>query len=259
MKNVQKNLISSFFYTPYLLRIFSFYHQNLFIKSFTVGLIVDCSISGKMDNRVPVYCSFNKEIYDACDVVTALIRAPACPEAVVFAQALGILQVDGRWVRVPTTYHNGENIVTDSLILPESLKNSSCMSVLIFSTILEPLAYTHICDEGVYVQFELPNDTLPTFVGIAGSIAYFINITIQFPTQALHCHFDFRVFGPGSNTLNYKRFDISPVVTLFYLLFTEPNRWPYLQLLRCHIALLSVLIPTLGNLLAIVMILRKLQ
>jgi hypothetical protein len=207
-----------------------------------------------MDLRVPVYCSFSKEVYDAGDVVTALIRAPACPEAVVYAQAVGVLQVDGRWVKVPTKYYDGGNIIAASSYLPESMKNNSYTNVLTFSTTLEPLAYSHICDEGVYVQFEIPCDTLPTFIGIAGSIAYFINVTIQFPTQTLRCHFGYRVFGSGSTTLcNKRRGDITDHILCLISCFIALSQCRYLQRRPCHIAPLLRLMQIRHNPMAIVM------
>lgn len=159
-----------------------------------------------MEYNIPVYCSFNKEVYDAGDAVTALIRSPSCPEeAVIFAQAIGIFQIDGRWVKVPSSYFDGNDVVLVSGILPQSLRNNSLKNILVFSTTHEALPLSHVCDEGVYIQFDIPQDALPSFVGIAGSIVYMISISIQLPSETIRCHFQFRVFGPGSKVLSNRR------------------------------------------------------
>lgn len=68
----------------------------------------------------------------------------------------------------------------------------------IFTTSREPLSISHISDEGVHVQFELPPDALPTFTGLAGIITYLIVISLQFPNDTIRSHFPFRVYGHGT-------------------------------------------------------------
>lgn len=73
-------------------------------------------------------------------------------------------------------------------------------SINIFSTTREPLSISHISDEGVYLQFELPPDALPSFNGLAGIITYLITISLQFPNDTIRSHFPFRVYGHGSHS-----------------------------------------------------------
>jgi hypothetical protein len=59
---------------------------------------------------------------------------------------------------------------------------------------------SHICDEGVYLQFELPVDALPSFTGLAGTITYLITVSLQFPAETIRSHFPFRVCGHGAHS-----------------------------------------------------------
>ena len=158
-----------------------------------------------MNSRIPVHCSYSKDVYNAGEVVTALIRAPLCPEAVIFAQAVGILQLDERWIKVPTKYSDGNDIISGAAALSQNFTNKSYTSISIFATTHEAIAYSHVSDEGAYLQFELPRDTLPSFTGIAGSILYVIMLSLQLPHETLRCQFPFRVHGCGSSALTYKR------------------------------------------------------
>jgi hypothetical protein len=131
------------------------------------------------------------------------------PSLVMFLKAIGIIHIDKRWAKVPQKELSYEDFAITNFLIPANIKQNFT-SINIFSSTREPLSISHICDEGVYLQFELPTDALPSFTGLAGTITYLITISLQFPTDTIRSHFPFRVYGHGSH-LSYPHHNPFPL------------------------------------------------
>jgi hypothetical protein len=109
-----------------------------------------------------------------------------------------VIEIDQRWIKGLNLKAVDEASKYALSVLSKPVRhNISVISVYMSS--YEALPISHVCDEGVYIQFELPVDCLPSFVGIAGTISYLVVITIQLPDGLYRANFPFKVHGLGSS------------------------------------------------------------
>lgn len=149
--------------------------------------------------------SFSREAYSAGGLVTVLLRGRGISnDTVVIAQAHGHLCADTRWLRfsgrmsdvfLNTAAYPLDQRVQNPKPSPPFPQSAPC----IFSTPREVVSTTFLEEEGgVYLQFDLPRDVLPTFKGLSISIAYNIAIMIQSPSKFDTIYFPFTVAGHGT-------------------------------------------------------------
>mmetsp|Transcript_24540 Transcript_24540/g.24781 ORF Transcript_24540/g.24781 Transcript_24540/m.24781 type:complete len:448 (-) Transcript_24540:94-1437(-) len=157
-----------------------------------------------------ISCSYGRSIYRAGGLVIVLVKSPnpdshnaISRDAVILTQAHGHINFDSRWI---STTGNVGNILlqmtqytTEQKVqLPRHFgNNGSSASLCTFITPREVIQLSHLHEDGVYLQFELPYDTLPTFRGLGITISYFITISIQMPNGTNHIHLPFKVCGRG--------------------------------------------------------------
>jgi hypothetical protein len=85
-----------------------------------------------------------------------------------------------------------------------ALKDSDSSTTNIFATSRIALSPTKLFEDGIYIEFELPGDALPSYKGPSGTIAYFVTLNIQESSKSQKkIFFPLTVVGTGSATPDY--------------------------------------------------------
>lgn len=153
-----------------------------------------------------ISCSFGRIIHRAGGLVVVHLKGSAknrcSKDAVILAQAHGYIHVDSKWMRgnadlekliIQTT----QSAVFQKVQIPKSFPLFSNSTYCTFLTSKEVIQVSHLCNDGVFLQFELPHDAYPSFKGLSVTIQYLITISIQLPTGTKYVHFPFRVSSRG--------------------------------------------------------------
>jgi hypothetical protein len=131
-----------------------------------------------------VICQFGSEINVSGSAVSALVRClPSSSSSMrweVHAQASGHVYTDERWSKLsPEALHSAFPRET-ALPLDEKVKiprvsgmhDSHCVYITPRRMLEEP-------DRGCLLQFDIPDDAIPSFRGLLGTTMYFITLTVR--------------------------------------------------------------------------------
>lgn len=136
---------------------------------------------------------------------------PKYENSIVFAQIHGHISADFRWLKTTTmladvfteppsvTIDHVQNIPVNPAVLSAHY-STHC----IFMTNKVAVAPSHIFDGGVFLEFEMPKDALPSFKGLCSSINYFASISIQHTASTEVFNFPLEVRGSGSARSPYE-------------------------------------------------------
>ena len=159
-----------------------------------------------------ITCQFARESFTAGSLAVCQLRVPSSApvrrEAVVLAQAVGAITLDHKWAKASgrertvfaqNTVHPMDQTVT---LPPPSSPNTHC----VFVTPREVVSTSQLNDGGgVFLLFDLPEDVIPSYKGLACTISYAVCITVQTPgAPAKHIKFAFTVVGKGSAAIPYE-------------------------------------------------------
>jgi hypothetical protein len=137
-------------------------------------------------------------------------KTVAHDSAIIFAQVHGHISADFRWLNTPKKIqevfieHQGPSLENTQLTVPPPLiigqhHTSSC----IFTTSRVALSPSHVFEEGTFLEFEVPDGSLPTFRGLCASVSYFITLTVQYQTETETMNYPLVVQGAGSAAIPY--------------------------------------------------------
>lgn len=130
---------------------------------------------------------------------------PRYENSIVFAQVHGHISADFRWLKTTTKLtdvftdlpgimiDNVQNVAANPVVLPAHY-STHC----IFVTNKIAVAPSHIFDDGVFLEFEMPKEALPSFKGLCASINYFISVSIQHTSSVEVFNFPMSMRGSGS-------------------------------------------------------------
>ena len=130
--------------------------------------------------------------------------------SIIFAQIHGHISADFRWLKSSVKLNdlfaepslsidNTQFAVSDPIPLLQH-HTTNC----IFSTSRIALSPTHVFDQGVLLEFELPEHTLPSYKGLCASMCYYLTLHIQCPTYTEIANFPIQIHGTGSATSPYQ-------------------------------------------------------
>lgn len=156
-----------------------------------------------------ICCQFGRESYQNNSLVTALLRATYLTEGTqedgtCYVQASGHIVADPRWIKLPCNITDifRQNLsfpVEQNVKLPRNVAQSNGLSpVCIFVTPREVVSVSQLL-AGLFVQFELPSNILPTFKGLTVSIFYSISVVLQRGTSYKQFFFPFIVCSKGNS------------------------------------------------------------
>jgi hypothetical protein len=64
---------------------------------------------------------------------------------------------------------------------------------------------SQICEDGVFLMFELPNNLIPTYKGLSGTVGYLITLTLQSQGDNVkQMKFPFNLQSCGSSVIPYE-------------------------------------------------------
>jgi len=153
-----------------------------------------------------VSCVFARESHAAGGLAIALLRGINIPkDAVVLGQVHGHVAVDTRWVKIPSDlFQNALEFALpeQNVHLPRAPAPLAASSPCVFLTPREVISPSQLEDaDGVYLQFDLPLDVLPSFRGLCALVCYSICITVQTPVETRQLFYPFNVIGRGTKSI----------------------------------------------------------
>jgi len=199
------------------------------------------------------FCCLGRDAYGAGGLMTALLRGEGDEgfdkQRKVTIQAFGHIAVDTRWIKTRTS--DGTSFFSQSFDesqgecsspLPRAQSQSSSgpsvlvskgpplddgdssnigSSQCIFTTQIVTIADAESANEGIFVQFDLPMDLLPTFKGLYLTINYFIQLSLFSPSTNIYTRFFFPFIVSGSGSSSSKPYSVR---------FSNINAIPFLSL-----------------------------
>lgn len=153
---------------------------------------------------------FSHSVFCAGGLVTALLQCCDIDEnSIVLVQAHGHLHADMKWVRLPSGFNSVSDIFSQQTLcrneqfvsLPASPWFPNSGSCCIFVTPKEAVPVSQLVKNGVFLQYGLPINVLPSFKGLSCSIHYFISVTVQLMESVKVLHFPVITVGNGSRPL----------------------------------------------------------
>lgn len=129
--------------------------------------------------------------------------------ATIFVQVHGHIQVDYRWLKqnipmsesfAPSAYNFDSTHSVDDPNMPAGMSSSSA---LIFTSSKVPVSPTNLVQKGVFIEFEIPKDALPSFKGLCACINYYASVTVQSTSGTNTVHFPIIVNAIGSQSKPY--------------------------------------------------------
>lgn len=138
--------------------------------------------------------NFSKQLYSNGTVV-ALLRGSNLEEnAKLSVRAYAYMKVDPRWV---TNLPNTNDLPSSEYLFSGDAHKSTVFCI--FSTKLQPIEKLHLLPEGIFIQFDVPPDSLPTFKGMHGTIAYQLIVILDKINTSKQqiMYFPFKISSPG--------------------------------------------------------------
>lgn len=154
-------------------------------------------------SETSVTCNYGSYVYGAGDVVSALLRAGSpIPGGHVFAQVYGHIFLDPKWLQKDYsqcfTKKTSIQVFEPVTAPPRQQSVNNLTPYCIYLTPKEEIDRKILHEEGVVLQFQLPEDVYPTFLGMACSINYYIALFLEAADKAA-VYFPLRVSGAGSS------------------------------------------------------------
>jgi len=158
-----------------------------------------------------VTCQFARDSFVAGSAAVCRLRVPGGVqvrrEAVVLAQVVGVFTLDTKWAKASKTtalfVQNTLHLMDQPVTLPPvaGSNNTHC----VFVTPREVVPTSQLNDGGVFLLFDLPEDAIPSYKGLACTISYAVAVTVQTPgAPTKHAKFSFSVVGRGSAAVPYE-------------------------------------------------------
>ena len=154
-------------------------------------------------SETAITCSYGSYIYGAGDVVSTLITADRpITSGRMFAQVYGHIFLDQKWLQkdysLCFTKKTSIQVFEPVTAPPRQQSLNNLTPQCIYLTPKEEIDKKILHEDGVLLQFQLPKDVYPTFVGMSCSINYYIAVFWE-DTEKAAVYFPLRVSGPGSN------------------------------------------------------------
>ena len=162
-----------------------------------------CNYSGGSVNAV--ISSFNTSNTTTLSSAVVASSSSSATNQKILVHASGFFQADPRWIRSSTSQSLSKifikqvNTPLDGIVkIPRSLPGGDNTHCIFVTTKRELFSSKSL------IQFDLPNDLLPSFKGLLANITYFVTITVitdtgnNGETEDSMYHFPFNVLGKGS-------------------------------------------------------------
>lgn len=161
-----------------------------------------------------ISCSFSKKSLPAGVTAVCLLKGSPTfgtrgetttyEHSIIFAQIHGHISADFRWLKSSAKLQDiiaEPSLSIDNIQFPVAdptpLVNHHT-SHCIFSTSRIALSPTHVFDQGAILEFELSDQSIPSYKGLCATVCYYLTLYIQCPTHTEVAHFPVQVHGTGS-------------------------------------------------------------
>ncbi len=157
-----------------------------------------------------ITCYLCKEQYLVGESAVLLIKGHAnalLDDATILGQIHAHTSADSRWIKTDNKYldfvkSSAQNQSEVFSIPSNPTTVPHHISYCCFATSRLTLSPSHLFESGVFLEFQIPVGSFPSFKGLSGGTAFYLTVSVQTPNGMKQMHYPFNVNGTTSTDFN---------------------------------------------------------